>query len=84
MSHIHSRQYLNGGDSFVVNCTHQANVLVMDDSNLSTYRRGGSAKYYGGFFRRLPAHIPVPHSGHWNVLLEAPRGARYGMQVIRR
>lgn len=80
---IHSREYLNGGDVVVVDCTHQSNVLVMDDSNLAAYRRGASARYYGGFYERLPARIPVPHAGNWNVLLEAPRGARYGMSVIR-
>lgn len=55
----------------------------MDDSNLAAYQRGASARYYGGFYKRLPARIPVPHSGNWNILLEAPGGARYGMSVIR-
>lgn len=82
MAQIHSREFLNGGDAFVVNCSHQANVLVMDDANFSAYRRGRSARYYGGFFRRLPATIPVPHGGHWNAVLEAPGGARYDMSTI--
>ena len=55
----------------------------MDDVNFSAYRRGASARYYGGFYTRLPARIPVPHSGNWNIVLEAPRGARYGMSVVR-
>ncbi|CAN5213449.1 hypothetical protein BH10PSE2_BH10PSE2_11940 [soil metagenome] len=80
---IHSREYLNGGDVVVVNCTHQSNVLVMDDSNFSAYRRGSSARHYGGFYRHLPARISIPHAGHWNIVLEAPGGARYGMSVIR-
>lgn len=83
MSHIRGREYLNGGDAFVVNCTHQSNVLVMDDVNYRAYQSGRSAKYYGGFYRRLPAHISVPHSGAWNVVLEVPPGARYGIQTIR-
>ena len=80
---IHSREYLNGGDVVVVDCTHQSNVLVMDDANFNAYRRGSSARYYGGFFTHLPARIPVPHSGNWNIVLDAPRGARYGMSVLR-
>lgn len=83
MSQIKSREYLNAGDAFVVDCSHQANVLVMDDGNMSAYRRGASARYYGGFYRKLPARISVPHAGHWNVILEAPNGARYDMHTIR-
>lgn len=80
---IHSREYLNGGDLVVVNCTHQSDVLVMDDLNFNAYRRGNAARYFGGFYTHLPARIRVPHSGHWNIVLEAPRGARYGMSVLR-
>ena len=80
---IHPREYLSGGDIVVVNCTHQSDVMVMDDLNYGAYRRGSSARYYGGFYKRLPARIAVPHSGHWNIVLNAPGGARYGMSVIR-
>lgn len=80
---VSAREHLSAGDCFVVNCTHQSNVLVMDDGNLRRYRSGQSAQYYGGFYKRLPARIPVPTSGYWNVILEAPPGARYGMQVYR-
>lgn len=80
---IHSRDYLQSGDIFVVNCTHQSNVLVMDDHNFRTYQRGGRAQYYGGFYRHFPARIAVPHSGNWNVLLEAPRNARYAINLLR-
>jgi hypothetical protein len=79
----HAREHLNRGDGFVVNCTHQSNVLVMDDVNLSLYRSGQQARYFGGFYRRFPARISVPSSGYWNVWLEAPPGARYGMQTYR-
>lgn len=80
---IRSREFLNGGDVVIVNCTHQSNVLVMDDANYHAYQRGGAARYYGGFFKMLPARVPIPHAGNWNILLEAPSGARYGMSVIR-
>lgn len=81
---IHARENLSGGDAFVVNCTHQSNVLVMDDVNFRRYQSGERATYYGGFFKRFPAQVRVPTSGPWNVLLECPQGARYGIQTIRR
>lgn len=83
MAGAHAREHLAGGDVITVDCTHQCNVLVMDDSNYNAYQRGSSAMYYGGFYKRLPARVPVPHGGYWNIVLEAPPGARYGMQVLR-
>ena len=80
---IHARDRLNSGDGFLVNCTHQSNVLVMDDHNLQRYRQGNAAKYYGGFYKRFPAVVRVPTSGYWNVLLECPNGARYGMKTLK-
>ncbi len=80
---IHAREHFGSGGAFVVNCSHQSNVLVMDDDNLRRYRQGDSAHYYGGFYRRFPARVPVPRSGNWNVLLECPPGARYGIQTLK-
>lgn len=80
---IHAREHLSGGDAFVVNCTHQSNVLVMDDVNLRRYQQGERAQYYGGFFKRFPAQVSVPVAGYWNILLECPPGARYGMQTLK-
>jgi hypothetical protein len=70
------------GAVVVVNCTHQCNVWVMDDSAYASFTRGAKVRAYGGGYRRLPARIRVPHSGMWNVVLEAPPGARYGMSVV--
>lgn len=83
MAAAHSREHLSAGDVVVVNCTHQCNVMVFDDHNYRVYQSGGRAKYYGGFYTHLPARISVPTSGQWNVVLEAPHGARYGMSAIR-
>lgn len=86
MSHIHSRQYINDGDVVSVQCSHQINVLVMDDSNYSAYKAGRSARYFGGFYKMLPANIPVPHAGYWNVVLALPAGHRanisYSINII--
>jgi hypothetical protein len=81
---VQARESLNAGDIVIVNCDHQCNVLVMDDSNFSSYRRGGSAKYYGGFFRRLLARVAVPTSGSWNIVVDAGASAfRYGISYLK-
>jgi len=48
----------------------QANVLLMDDSNFSSYRNGRSYRYYGGLAKRSPATLVPPHSGHWHVVVD--------------
>jgi hypothetical protein len=81
---IHAREYLNAGDIVVVNCTHQCNVLVMDDSSFQSYRSGGQVHYHGGFYKMLPARIGVPSSGHWNVVLDTQgAAARYGIGYVK-
>lgn len=47
-----------------------ANVRLMDGSNLSAYKNGRQHRYYGGLMKRSPAHIGVPHSGHWYVTVD--------------
>jgi len=70
MQHIHARDWLGTGAKVKVDCDHQCNVLVMDDHNYSRYRRGDSYRYFGGFFKRLPALIGIPSSGHWNTVID--------------
>lgn len=85
MSFMHKREYLNEGAVVVVNCTHQCNVMLTDDTNFQNYKQGGQFRYHGGFFKRLPARIPVPHSGYWNVTLDLGGGSasiRYSIDVI--
>lgn len=76
MSYLHNRILVNAGQTISVQCSHQINVLVMDDTNYSRYKRGQSAQYYGGFYTHFPANITVPHTGHWNVVLALPPGHR--------
>ncbi|WP_307803529.1 DUF1883 domain-containing protein [Rahnella sp. ChDrAdgB13] len=67
-------------------CSHQINVLVMDDTNYSKYKRGQSATVYGGFYTHFPANIAPPHSGNWNIVLALPPGHRaninYSINII--
>lgn len=86
VSHIQSREYIESGKVVSVQCSHQINVLVMDDTNYSKYQRGQSAKVYGGFYTHFPANIAVPHSGNWNIVLALPPGHRaninYSINII--
>lgn len=80
MSFIHSRKFIEQGSVVSVQCSHQINVLLMDDGNFANYKSGRNARYYGGFYKRFPANIPVPHSGQWNVVLALPPGHRANIQ----
>jgi len=86
MSFIHSKKFINGGDVVSVDCSHQINVLVMDDNNFNNYQHGRQFTYYGGFYKRFPANITVPHSTNWNVVLALPPGhsanIRYSINIL--
>jgi hypothetical protein len=75
MKHVHAREYLKAGDIVVVECSHQCNIRVMNDTNYHQYKNGGGHEYHGGFFERFPARISVPSSGHWNVALDLGGGS---------
>ncbi len=84
---IHAREYLHEGDVVVVERDHQCNVLVMDDSDFQSYRRGGGHHYYGGFYERLPVRIAVPNDGYWNTTIDLGGGRaniRYNIGYIKR
>ncbi|WP_072159921.1 DUF1883 domain-containing protein [Pluralibacter gergoviae] len=80
MSYIHSREYVENGSIVSVQCSHQINVLVMDDQNYNKYRNGSRFTYHGGFYTHFPANIAVPHSGYWNVVLALAPGHRANIQ----
>jgi len=83
MSHVHSRSWLDAGATVRVDCDHQCNVLVMDDHNYSLYRRGCSFRHIGGHFKRLPALLGIPRSGHWNTVIDLGGGRANIRYTIR-
>ncbi|GAN91771.1 hypothetical protein Gbfr_091_002 [Gluconobacter frateurii M-2] len=86
MQHIHAREWLNPSDMVRVDCDHQCNILVMDDYNYSLYQRRQAFRYLGGFFKRLPATLQVPNSGHWNTVIDLAGGQaniRYNIQYLK-
>lgn len=85
MQHIHAKEWLDAGNQVRVDCNYQCNVLVMDDRNYSLYRRGQSFRHFGGFFKRLPAILGIPSSGHWNTAIDLGGGRaniRYAINHI--
>lgn len=74
MQFLHKREYLDAGDIVVVDCSHQCNVCVMDDTNFQYYRSGGQFRHLGGHYKRFPVRIAVPSSGYWNVTLDLGGG----------
>ena len=86
MQFLHRREYLDEGDVVMVDCSHRCNVRLMDDSDFASYRRGGRHQYYGGYYERFPARIPVPHSGYWNITLDLGGGSatiRHSINILK-
>ncbi|MDH2066895.1 DUF1883 domain-containing protein [Pantoea sp. GD03673] len=88
MQYLHKRMHLNQGDTVVVNCSHQCNVLMTTDSNFNNYRSNRRFQHHGGggFFKRLPAHLHVPYSGYWNITLDLGGGSaniQHSISVIQ-
>ncbi len=86
MNFIHSREHLNRGDIVELDCDTQCNFMLTDDSNFSSYKRGGRFTYYGGHFKMFPAQIAAPESGFWNITIDlggASADIRYAIRVIR-
>jgi Domain of unknown function (DUF1883) len=86
MNFIHSREYLDRGDVVVLNCDTQCNFMITTDSDFSSYRCGGSFRYYGGHYTCFPARIGVPHTDNWNITIDLGEGAaniRYNLEIIR-
>ncbi|EAA9301845.1 DUF1883 domain-containing protein [Salmonella enterica] len=69
-----------------VQCSHQINVMVMDDTNYNKYQYGQDCQVYGGFYTHFPANIAIPHSGYWNIVLALPPGhranIRYSINIV--
>jgi hypothetical protein len=83
---IHAREYLHAGDVVIVQCSHQCNVVVMDDQSFQAYRRGQQFEHYGGFFTHFPARVRVPSAGDWNTVIDLGGGAaniRYDISYLK-
>jgi hypothetical protein len=62
--------YRDAGEAVIVEVDRTANVMLLDDSGLSSYRRRQRFQYVGGRATQSPVSIPVPRSGHWHVVID--------------
>ena len=76
MKYLDYKVVVRPGQAIVVTLDGAANVRVMDDANLSRYRRGEPYRSYGGKVRRSPAVVMPPTPGRWNVTIDL--GGRSG------
>ncbi len=70
MKFIHQREYLDEGDTVVIQSSQPCNIRLMSDANFRAFKNGGRHTYHGGAFERFPARIKVPSSGFWNITLD--------------
>lgn len=47
-----------------------ANVRLLDSANFSKYKQGHEHKYYGGHMTTSINSLPIPHGGHWHVVID--------------
>ena len=47
-----------------------ANVRLVDSSNFQALKAGGRHNYHGGHVIRSPFRVPIPHDGHWYIVLD--------------
>lgn len=83
--HLHERLSLGSGDVVEVNSDTQCNIMLMSDSDYSSYRSARSFHYAGGFYKRFPVRLTPPHAGNWNVVLDLGGGhatIRHSIRVL--
>lgn len=71
-AHARIREYFEAGHQLSVTCSHQTNILVMDDENYALFNKNEAHDWIGGFSSIFPVRITIPASGHWNVVLSIP------------
>lgn len=73
---LHAREFLKAGESVKVTIDCICRVMVMDDYNLSCYRRGSPFYCLGGETHTSPVIITVDRSDNWNTVIDL--GGRTG------
>jgi len=86
MNFLHS-DFWGGSETIaVVTVDAQCNVLMLDDTSFSAYRRGGSFHYFGGWATQSPVRLCPPHHGHWHVVVDfggAAGRVRAGIRIVK-
>lgn len=70
MNFLHYEFDLSANDIVEVTLDKQANVRLLDNSNVTLYKSGKQHRYYGGLAKTSPITIAAPHAGHWHVVID--------------
>lgn len=70
MDFLHKKFFLKDTQTVEVMCSHQCNLLLLDDINFQYYKNGRKFSCYGGFYKQFPARLTPPFDGEWNVVLD--------------
>ncbi|AXK80085.1 DUF1883 domain-containing protein [Pseudolabrys taiwanensis] len=70
MNFLHYDLNLGSGEVVEVTLDKQANVLLLDDTNFSNYKRGLRHSYFGGLAKRSPVRLAPPRPGHWHLVID--------------
>jgi len=70
MDYLHYEFQAGPGQVVEVSLDHQANVLLLDDTNYQNYRRGDAFRYHGGWVRKSPYRLSPPRFGRWHVVID--------------
>jgi hypothetical protein len=54
----------------------ESDVMLVSSSDVSRFKSGQRISYWGGHYKRSPARLRVPSSGHWHVLVVPGPGGR--------
>jgi hypothetical protein len=60
-----------------------ANVMLVDSSNLTSYKAGQSFRYVGGHYTQSPVRLATPSAGHWYVLIDYGGAVGSGTASVR-
>lgn len=58
------------GKIIEVTLGYAANVRIMDSSNYSSYKSGRKHNFLGGYVKKSPYKVMIPHTGHWYVVID--------------
>jgi hypothetical protein len=75
MDHLHYDFNASSGDVIEVTLDRAANVQILEPMDYESYKNGREYRYYGGYATKSPVRLPVPHAGHWHVVVDFGGGA---------
>ena len=48
----------------------EANVMLLDRTNFSSYQNGHQFRYHGGYCPASPVVLRPPYAGHWYIVID--------------